>query len=274
MKIVLMLTLLTFGAGLSGCRWNGNTGSIGGGGGGGSGGGGLVRQTLPPRAIPPASSLPQLPELPVPVPSTGPAAPTSGGGSVFSTGGEAGGGDVALTGGDATGGPASPGSSNLPSGASTAGERTDFERQVDEAMLELINAERARSGAQPLRFDARLVDAAWKHTADMFNRHYIGHDDPDGLWPWDRARNAGFPVSGNPSDSVNENVADLFPRNDPRELARTALDMYRQSDGHWRNLLNPAWNVVGLGTMYRPDQASTDSNGVQVTPNTQLFGRM
>ena len=274
-RLLLTLTLLAFAAGSTGCRFNGNGGSSGSSGSlGGRSGGGIVRQTLPPRPIPPATPLPRLPDLPVPVPTSGPGSPTTSGGPGFSAGGAAGGGEVALTGGDSASGPAAPGSSALPSGAATVGERSEFERQVDLAMLDLINAERAKAGAQALRFDARLVDAAWKHTADMAARHYIGHDDPDGLWPWDRASRAGFPVSGNPSDSVNENVADLFPRDDPRELARTALEMYRQSEGHWSNLLNPAWNVVGLGTMYRPGQAGTDSYGVQVTPNTQLFGRL
>lgn len=161
---------------------------------------------------------------------------------------------------------------SLPPGLPRGG-RSDFEAEVDRHMLALLNQVRRQNGAGPLQFDPRLQKAAWFHAYDMFKRGYIDHQTRgSGEWPWRRAQIAGFP--GASTDTVNENVADLFQRNDPAELARTAIEMYRQSDGHWKNLLDPKWNVVGLATVFRPDKAQRDEYGEPMSPNCQLFGRL
>ncbi len=166
-------------------------------------------------------------------------------------------------------GPAAP----VTSGAMPAGGRSAFEVEVDNCMLALLNAERKKVGAQPLKFDPRLHRAAFSHALDMFTQGYIDHQNKQGLWGHDRAARAGFPVQGG-LQNCNENVADVFARNSPAELAKICMWEYSQSDGHWKNLLDPKWNVCGLATIYRPATAKRDQYGETKNPNCQLFGKL
>ena len=47
-------------------------------------------------------------------------------------------------------------------------------------MLELVNQERAKVGAAPLKLDERLNASAQEKADDMQNRDYYGHISPDG----------------------------------------------------------------------------------------------
>ncbi len=210
-------------------------------------------------------SIPSLAGLPTPPV----ALPTFGGGQTASLPLGAGDSTTATSGASGTG-PAAPGS--IGAGVSVAG-RSQFEVEVDRWMLAMINQERQSLNRQPVKIDPRLHEAAWKHTLDMFSGGYIDHQNKSGEWGHDRARREGFPVLGG-LENVNENVADIFRRDDARQLALTAMNQYRQSDGHWQNLLDPKWNVVGLATICRPDQAKRDSYGEPMSPNTQLFGKL
>jgi hypothetical protein len=52
------------------------------------------------------------------------------------------------------------------------------------------------------------------------------------------------------------------------------MEEYRQSEGHWSNLLDPGWNVVGLATIYRLEGAPRDGFGQPRIPNCQVFARL
>ena len=48
-------------------------------------------------------------------------------------------------------------------------------------MLELVNKERAKVGAAPLKLDERLNASAQEKANDMQNRGYYDHKSPDGI---------------------------------------------------------------------------------------------
>ncbi|HET9200191.1 MAG TPA: CvpA family protein [Dehalococcoidia bacterium] len=106
---------------------------------------------------------------------------------------------------------------------------------AEEEMLRLLNEERVSRGLSPLTADPALREVARTHSADMFERGYFAHVNPDGLDPFDRIEGAGisFGVAG-------ENLA-YAPS---VEVAHEGL---MDSTGHRENILSPQYCRVGIG---------------------------
>jgi uncharacterized protein YkwD len=103
-------------------------------------------------------------------------------------------------------------------------------------VFDLLNQERARNGAGPLRCDPVGVQAARAHSQDMCDRGYFSHTSPEGKAPWDRLRDAGAQFS-----AAGENIAMGQP------TAEAVHDAWMRSSGHRRNMLNPSWDRTGIG---------------------------
>ncbi|MEV6973287.1 CAP domain-containing protein [Kitasatospora sp. NPDC093806] len=102
-------------------------------------------------------------------------------------------------------------------------------------MLSAVNAERGRTGVQPIRLDDRLSAAAQRHADDLAAHDLTQHHGTDGSSPWDRLRDVG--VANVPAA---ENVT---PGNSVPEAMRSWLN----SRPHRDNLLNPQYNRIGIG---------------------------
>ncbi|WP_162794942.1 CAP domain-containing protein [Nonomuraea lactucae] len=108
---------------------------------------------------------------------------------------------------------------------------------VEEAVVQLTNAARARNGCKALVHDPKLHAAAERHSADMAARRYFDHESPDGRDPGDRVRAAGFA----PIRTWGENIA---------MGQRTAADVVQgwlDSPGHRANIMNCAFTHIGVG---------------------------
>ncbi|HWM95004.1 MAG TPA: CAP domain-containing protein [Thermoanaerobaculia bacterium] len=77
----------------------------------------------------------------------------------------------------------------LLSWAPTAGADPE---ELRRAFLDLINAQRASLGLQPLVLEPELVRAAQAHADDMTTRQYAGFSSPEGRQTEDWARQAGY----------------------------------------------------------------------------------
>jgi uncharacterized membrane protein required for colicin V production len=126
--------------------------------------------------------------------------------------------------------------------------------EVDQAaearMLELVNAERATAGLQPLEMDPALTEVARAHSVDMFQNGYFAHESPTTGSPFDRINAAGitYVVAG-------ENLA-LAP------TLSVAHEGLMDSPGHRANILEPSFGRVGIGAISSPGRG---------TMYTQLF---
>ena len=119
-------------------------------------------------------------------------------------------------------------------------------RELEWDELDQVNAIRAAgttcqgvpfAPAPPLEMDERIRLAARLHSQDMADNNYLEHDGLDGRGPSERVRDAGFP-----GDGASENI--LAGTADPAE----ALEIWLGSDeGHCENLMNPSWQVTGIG---------------------------
>lgn len=75
----------------------------------------------------------------------------------------------------------------------------------EQYMLELINAERAKVGAQPLAFDSDLNESAENHSAWMIATDTFSHRGAGGSDAGDPMEDAGYVFSG--SWTWGENIA-------------------------------------------------------------------
>jgi Ca2+-binding RTX toxin-like protein len=118
---------------------------------------------------------------------------------------------------------------------------------LEQYLLELINAERAKAGAQALAFDPDLNEAAELHSQWMIATDTFSHTGAGGSSPTTRMKNAGYVLSG--SWATAENIAWASLRSpagyqDEVLLLHTNL---MNSSGHRTNLLNGTYKEVGLG---------------------------
>ncbi|MDN5859407.1 MAG: CAP domain-containing protein [Pseudonocardia sp.] len=132
-----------------------------------------------------------------------------------------------------------------------AGLARDFGVQIDDdgtgggdpldaecaAVVTATNAERARHGLAPLTVDTRLTTAARAHSADMVNRGFFAHDDPDGRGVDHRVRAAGYAFS-----VVAENIAA------GQRGAAEVVAGWMNSPGHRANILHRDVRQIGVGT--------------------------
>jgi hypothetical protein len=117
----------------------------------------------------------------------------------------------------------------------------------EQYLLELINAERAKAGAQPLAFDNDLSEAAQGHSQWMLAADVFSHTGSGGSSSTQRMKAAGYVLQG--SWATGENIAWATTRaptgyQDEVKLLHTNL---MNSSGHRANLLNPNFREVGLG---------------------------
>ena len=122
----------------------------------------------------------------------------------------------------------------------------------ENAMLELVNIERAANGLPSLTLDGELTAVARLHGIDMFNEGYFSHESPHTGSPFDRLNTRGISYL-----AAGENLA-FAP-----DVGR-AHEGLMDSDGHRANILDGGYRKVGIGVIV------SDSHGmmfVQVFTN-------
>lgn len=105
-----------------------------------------------------------------------------------------------------------------------------------DAVLCIVNAERAARGLPPVVREGRLEAAAQGHSDDMAARGFFDHDTPEGRTPSDRADAAGYPFA-----SLYENIA--LGQTTPRQV----MLGWMQSTGHCHAVLAPDVADLGVG---------------------------
>lgn len=139
----------------------------------------------------------------------------------------------------------------------------------EQYMLELINAERAEAGVQPLAFETHLNAAADSHSSWMIATDTFSHTGSGGSTPVQRMTSAGYSLTG--SWATGENIAWASTRapsgyQDEVQLLHTNL---MNSPGHRANILNGSFKQVGIGFAVGPYQSW---NGAFVTQDFAKSG--
>lgn len=117
----------------------------------------------------------------------------------------------------------------------------------EQYMLELVNAERAKVGAQPLAFDSNLNTASEIHSSWMISTDTFSHTGSGGSNPGARMTAAGYTFTG--AWSWGENIAWASTRA-PAGLQDEVLLLHTNlmnSSGHRANILNDGFREIGIG---------------------------
>jgi uncharacterized protein YkwD len=108
---------------------------------------------------------------------------------------------------------------------------------VDQVVA-LVNDARAHAATPcgPIQLEPRLTAAAQAHSDDMANRNFFDHTNPDGV-TWDQRIRA----TGIVTRATAENIA-----RGQRSADQVMAD-WMASDGHRENIVNCAFNFIGVG---------------------------
>lgn len=109
---------------------------------------------------------------------------------------------------------------------------------AENKILELMNQKRTEAGLSPLTMDDTLLQVARYKSNHMIQYDYFDHTNPDGTkWTsWLQAIGYEYTATG-------ENIA--YNTYDPVEL----FTQWWNSEGHRANMMNPAYNKVGIGVL-------------------------
>jgi uncharacterized protein YkwD len=117
--------------------------------------------------------------------------------------------------------------------------------ELEKSIFRFTNEMRRKHSLAPLGWDRSLCAVARAHSADMLQRGYFSHVDPEGRTPRDRVQK-GF---SHPFSLAGENIwsgSGQEPGNLPL-LAKIIVENWISSPGHRQNLLNPEYTHVGVG---------------------------
>ena len=103
-------------------------------------------------------------------------------------------------------------------------------------VLKLVNERRARIGLNELTLNPVLTQMAEKYAADMIERGFFAHQNPDEQGPGERAYKEGYVFL-----SVGENLAA------GQETAEQVVDEWMASPEHRDMILGTQWREVGIG---------------------------
>jgi uncharacterized protein YkwD len=119
------------------------------------------------------------------------------------------------------------------------------ESEDSRAILAAINEYRADHGIPPLSANRELQYAAAVHSADMAQRGFFGHFNPDGQGPGERLKAAWPEFKG----SFAENVAVLDNPSpmSSQELADALVKQWIASPPHRKNIRNAAYTLSDIG---------------------------
>jgi uncharacterized protein YkwD len=115
--------------------------------------------------------------------------------------------------------------------------------ETQQAVMCLVNQQRATHGKRALRENPSLTDAAAKHSRDMVARRYFDHNSPGGRDMVDRVMAAHW-TSKHTAWRLGENIA--WGSGDfatPRKI----VAMWMASPGHRANILDGHFREAGAG---------------------------
>jgi uncharacterized protein YkwD len=118
--------------------------------------------------------------------------------------------------------------------------------QMDSAkgqrILELVNVERKNVGVDPLLYSSTLENAAQIHAFDMATRNFFSHSSPENCDMTSRV--LGY--AGYVGLTYGENIAA------GHDTPEKTVAQWMASPGHKANILNKAYNEVGVGYVSNP----------------------
>ncbi|MGI5506933.1 CAP domain-containing protein [Lentzea sp. CA-135723] len=112
---------------------------------------------------------------------------------------------------------------------------------VQQDVIALTNAERAKAGCAAVKANAALNTAAQRHSADMASHNFMGHTGSDGSTVVVRIERAGYTRWTRAAENVAAG----------HTTAAAVVRGWMNSAGHRANILNCALKDIGVGYQYK-----------------------
>ncbi|WP_409368877.1 CAP domain-containing protein [Lysinibacillus sp. 38-6] len=113
---------------------------------------------------------------------------------------------------------------------------TNEQASVEQEVVKLVNAERAKAGLPALKEDWELSRVAKYKAQDMHDKHYFDHTSPTYGTPFKMMKNFGITYK-----SAGENIAK------GQQSATEVVNAWMNSAGHRANILNKNYTHIGVG---------------------------
>lgn len=118
--------------------------------------------------------------------------------------------------------------------------------EIEQLTYQKINQLRGRQ----LKWNSKLGKIAREHSEDMVTRNFFDHENPSGLNIEDRAMKAGISyaiIGENISQMPTGNVEGCGSVYTAEEIATCAVDGWRNSPGHYANIMERRFSETGVG---------------------------
>ncbi|NLK96531.1 SafA/ExsA family spore coat assembly protein [Defluviitalea saccharophila] len=129
----------------------------------------------------------------------------------------------------------------------------DDVKALENEVIRLVNAERAKQGLPALKANWELSRVARMKSQDMINKNYFAHQSPTYGSPFNMMENFGIKFS-----SAGENIAK------GQQTPSQVMNAWMNSPGHRSNILSASYTQIGVGL-------ATSKNGTKYW--TQMFIR-
>lgn len=129
----------------------------------------------------------------------------------------------------------------------------DDVKSIENEVIKLVNAERAKNGLPALKANWELSRVARMKSQDMIDKNYFSHQSPTYGSPFKMMETFGVRYS-----SAGENIAK------GQQSASQVMNSWMNSPGHRSNILSSSYSEIGVGL-------ATNKNGVKYW--TQMFIR-
>lgn len=136
------------------------------------------------------------------------------------------------------------GSTGTPENPSAPSVPTDnnFAAEIEQLIYQRVNSERAAAGLPGLSCNTTMEKYARIKSADMGEKGYFSHEDPQGKLITDTMKADG--VSYN---SWGENIAYIQGKRGNEGLATEFMNNWMNSSGHRANILSTNFTSIGVG---------------------------
>lgn len=135
---------------------------------------------------------------------------------------------------------------------------------LETLIFKYTNIEREKRGLRKLQLDERLTIAARQHSDEMLRKNYMSHGSSNVLNKTSAQRiyNSGLPIL-KVGENVAEDVGDLIPflfKTDMDSLAKRIVNGWMHSPGHRKNILEPDFTHMGIGSVIRGETHKVTQN--------------
>lgn len=131
---------------------------------------------------------------------------------------------------------------STPSEDNTTNTDTNFMSQVETAIFNKVNEERAKAGVPALTYNNTMQKYARIKSQDMGDNNYFSHEDLNGNLITTKMKNDGVSYR-----AWGENIAYIGGVSNADALAEQFMTNWMNSQGHRANILSTNFSSIGVG---------------------------